>query len=81
MLFLGLADFLSGEPVHVVASSGGTFLRQRATYLRVDPLGLRGASFADVPPPPSSTGVHAAETSSVAAADVSPPTTSNDSDI
>ena len=81
MLFLGLADFLSGKPVHVVASSGGTFFRQRTAHLRVDPLGLRGASFGDVPPPPSSTGVHAAETSSAAAADISPPTTSNDLDI
>ena len=29
LLFLGLADFLSGEPVFVVASLGATFLRQR----------------------------------------------------
>ena len=83
LLFLGLADFPSSEPVHVVAPLGAIFLRQRATHLRVDPLGTRGASSGVVHPPPSSTGVDAAETSSVATADadVSPPTTSDDSNI
>ena len=80
LLFLGLADFPSSEPVHVVTHLGATFLRQRATHLRVDHSGHRGASSGDVPLPPSSTGVDAAETSG-AAADVPPPTTSNDSDI
>ena len=32
LLFLGLADFPSGEPVHVVAPLGATFLRQRAAH-------------------------------------------------
>ena len=88
LLFLGLADFPSGEPVHVVPLLGATFLRQRAVHLRVDPLGPRGASSSDVPPPPSSIGVDAAETSgggggaaAAADADVPPPTTSNDSNI
>ena len=84
LLFLGLADFPSVEPVHVVAPLGATFLRQRAAHLRVDPSGPRGASFGDVPFPPSSTGVDATETSGAAVAasnDVSPPTTSDDSDI
>ena len=83
LLFLGLADFPSGEPVHVVAPLGATFLRQRAAQLRVDPSGPRGASSGDVPPPPSSTGVDAAETSgaAAAAADVPPSTTSDDSNI
>ena len=80
LLFLGLADFPSSEPVHVVAPLGATFFRQRATHLRVDHSGHRGASSGDVPLPPSSTGVDAAETSG-AAADVPPPTTSDDSDI
>ena len=80
LLFLGLADFSSGKPVHVVAPLGATFLRQRAAHLRVNPSGPRGASSGDVPPPPSSIGVAAAETSS-AAADVSPPTISDDLDI
>ena len=73
LLFLGLADFPIGEPVHVVGPLGATFLQQRAAYLRVDPSGPRGASSSDVPPPPSSSGA--------TAADVPPPTTSDDSDI
>ena len=82
-LFLGLDDFPSGEPVHVVAPIGATFLRQRAAHLRVDPSRPRGASSGVVPPPPSSTGADAAETSGAAAADadVPPSTTSDDSDI
>ena len=83
MLFLGLVDFPSGEPIHVVSPIGATFLRQRTTHLRVDPSYPRGASSGVVPPPPSFTGTNAVETSGVAAADVDvpPPTTSNDSDI
>ena len=73
LLFLGLADFPSGELIHVVAPLGATFLRQRAAHLRVDPSGPRGASSGDVPPPPFST--------SAAAVDIPPPTTSDDSDI
>ena len=80
LLFLGLADFPSREPIHVVGPLGATFLRQRAAHLRVDPSVSRGASSSSVPPPPSST--NAAETSGVAAAtDVPPPTTLDDSDI
>ena len=79
-MFLGLADFPSNEPVHVVGPLHATFLRQRAAHLRADPSVSRGASSSSVPPPPSSIG--AAETSgAVAATDVPPPTTSNDSDI
>ena len=37
LLFFDLDDFPFGEPVHVVAPIGATFLRQRATHLRVDP--------------------------------------------
>ena len=82
MLFLGLADFLAGEPVHIVGPLGATFLRQRAAHLRVNPLGPRGASSGDVPPPPPSTGDVVAETSGGgAAADVPPPTTLDDSYI
>ena len=83
LLFLGLVDFPSGEPVHVVAPLGATFIRQRAAHLRVDPLGPRGASSGDVPPPSSSIGADAAETSGAAAADadVPPSTTLDDSDI
>ena len=83
LLFFGLADFPSGEPVHVVAPLGATFLRQRATHLRVDPSGPKGTSSGNIPPPPSSTGTDVAETSGVAAAaaDIPPPTISNDLDI
>ena len=80
LLFLGLANFPSSEPVHVVSPLGATFLRQRATHLRADPSVSRGVSSSSVPHPPSSTG--AAETFGAAAAtDVPPPTTSDDSDI
>ena len=83
LLFLSLADFPSGEPVHVVTPLGATFLRQRTAHLRVDPSGPRGASSGDVLLPPSSTGADAAKTfgGAVADADVPPPTTSDDSDI
>ena len=81
MLFLGLADFPSSEPVHVIGLIGITFLKQRPAHLRVDPSGPRGTSSGDVPPPPSSTSVDAVETSSAVAADIPPPTTLDDSDI
>ena len=83
LLFLGLADFPSGEPVHVVAPISATFLRQRAVHLRVDPSHPRGASSGVVPLPPFSTGADAAETSGAASADadVPLPTTSDDSNI
>ena len=81
LLFLGLNGFPSGEPVHVVAPIGATFLRQRAAHLRVAPSCPRGASSCAVPPP-SSTDVDAAEISGAAAdADVPSPTTLDDSDI
>ena len=86
LLFLGLADFPSSEPVHVVPPLSATFLRQTAAHLRVDPSSPRGASFGVVPPPPFSTGADAAETFGAAAAaaatvDIPPPTTLDDSDI
>ena len=36
LLLLGLADFPSSEPVHVVGPLGATFLHQRAAHLRAD---------------------------------------------
>ena len=82
LLFLGLDGFPSGEPMHVVAPIGTTFLKQRATHLRVAPSRPRGASSSDIPSPPSSTGADAIETSGATAdADVPPPTASDDSDI
>ena len=85
LLFLGLDGFPSGEPVHVVAPIGATFLWQMAAYLRVASSHPRGVSSGAVPPPPFSTGADAAETSggggAAAATDVPPSTTSDDSDI
>ena len=75
LLFLGLDGFPSGEPVHVVAPIGATFLRQRAAHLRVDPTCPKGASSDVIPPPPSSTGADATNV------DVPPSTTSDDLDI
>ena len=77
LLYLGLDGFSSGEPVHVIASIGATFLRQRAAQLRVAPPRTRGASSSGVPPPPFSTGTAATD----ADADVPPPTALDDSDI
>ena len=80
--FLGLNGFPSGEPVHVIAPIGATFLKQRAAHLRVAPSRPRGASSSVVPPPPSSTGANATDTSSaIADVDVPPLTVSDDSDI
>ena len=83
LLFLGLANFPPGEPIHVVAPISATFFRQRAAQLRVDPMRPRGASSGVVPPPPSSIGADAAEAFGAATADVDVPlpTTSDDSDI
>ena len=77
LLYLGLDSFPSGEPVHVVALIGATFLRQRAAHLRVGPMRPRGASSGAVPLPPSSTGANTVKASG-ATADVPPSTTSND---
>ena len=83
LLFLGLDDFPAGEPVHVLAPIGATFLRQRAAHLRVGPMHPRGASSGVVPPPPSSTGADTVEASGAAVVngDVPPPTTSDDTNI
>ena len=51
--------------------------------MRVGSTHPRGVSSGDIPPPPSSTGANTVDASDAAAADadVSPPTTSDDSDI
>ena len=80
LLFLGLVDFPVGEPIHVIAPIGATFLRQRAAHWRVGSTHLRGVSSSVVPSPTSATTVEAF--GAVAAdADVPPPTTLDDSDI
>ena len=82
-LFLGLDDFPAGEPVHIIAPIGGTFLRYKSAHLRVGPMRLRSASSGVGSPPPSSTGVDTAKVFGGAAADadVPPLTTSDDLDI
>ena len=82
-MFLSLDDFPTGEPVHIIASIGATFLKQRAAHLRVGPTHPKGALSVVVPSPPSSTGADTAKASGAIAtdADVPPPTTSDDSDI
>ena len=83
LLFLSLDNFPTGEPVHVVAPKGATFLRQRVAHLRASSTRPRVEPSGVVPPPPSSTGDATAEASGATAADVDvpSPTTSNDSDI
>ena len=83
LLFLGLVDFSASEPVHIIAPIGATFLRQRATHLRVGSTRPRGASSGLIPPHPFSTGADIVEAFGLAAADgdVPPPTTSDDSNI
>ena len=80
LLFLSLVDFPAGEPVHVIAPIGATFLKQRVAHLRVGSTRSRDESSDTVPPPPSSTGVDTTEASDAAAVDayVHPSTTSDD---
>ena len=80
LLFLSLADFPSGESIHIITPIDATFLRQRAAHLRVDPSRPKGASSGV---PPSSTGADMVEAfgATTADADVPPLTTSDDSDI
>ena len=82
LLYLGLDGFPFGEPVHVTAPIGATFLHQRAAQLRVAPSRPRGASSSGVPLPPSSTGTAATKTSGATSdADVPSPIALDDSDI
>ena len=83
LLFLNLDVFPAGEPIHIIAPIGATFLRQRAAHLRVGPMCPRGASSGVVPPHPSFIVADTAEASGAAVAnvDVPPLTTSDVSDI
>ena len=73
----------ASEPVHVVASTSATFLRQRAAYMRAGSTRPRVEPSGAVPLPPSSIGDVLAKASGAGAADadVPPPTTSDDLDI
>ena len=83
LLHLGLDEFPTSEPIHIIAPTGATFLRQRAAQMRGSSKHPRVEPFSVAPPPPSSTGDTMAEefVDPAAAADVPPPSTSDDSDI
>ena len=84
LLFLGLDDFPTSEPVYIIAPIGATFLRQRATHMRESSKHPRVEPSGTAPLPPSSTSTTSGEASAYpvgAAAAVPPPSTSNDFDI
>ena len=85
LLFLGFDDFPASEPVHIVASIGATFLRQRVAQMRESSKRPRVEPFGTTPPPPSSTGTTSCEASTDpvggGAAAVPSPSTSDDFDI
>ena len=81
-LLLGLDDFPASEPIHIVASIGATFLRQRAVHMKESSKRPRVEPSSIAPPPPSSTSTTSSEASAdPVAAVVPPPSTSNDFDI
>ena len=75
LLHLGLEEFPSSEPIHIIASIGVTFLRQRAAQMRASSKHPKVESSLGVappsPPPPSSSGDPTAD----------PPSTLDDSII
>ena len=83
LLHLGLNEFPTSEPVHIIAPIGATFLRQRATQMRASSERPRVESSSGVAPsPPSSSSDLTADAyvDPTAAADP-PPSTSDDSSI
>ena len=83
LLHLGLDDFPTSEPVHIIAPIGATLLRLRATQLRASSKCPRDEPSGVAFPPPTFTGDTTAEASidPAATAVVPPPTTSDDLDI
>ena len=85
LLFLGLDDFPTFEPIHIVAPIRATFLRQRAAHMRESSKRPRVERSGTTPPPPSSTGTTSGELFvdpvGVAIAAVPPPSTLDDFDI
>ena len=86
LLHLGLDEFSTSEPVHIIAPIGTTFLRQRAAQMRASfkcPMVKSSSGVASLPPPPPfSTGdlvtdAYVDPTAAVA----HPPSTSDDPDI
>ena len=84
-MHLGLVEFPAFEPVHIIAPTGATFLRQRAAQLRANSKRPRVEPTDVAPPPPSSTSDTTAgepvDHATDAATNVPPPPTSDDSDI
>ena len=83
-MHLGLVEFPTSEPVHIVAPIGASFLRQRATHLKASSKRPRVEPSGVAPPSPSSTSDAMAEKPVDhidAAAVVPPPPTSDDSNI
>ena len=83
MLHLGLEDFPTSEPVHIMAPIGATFLRQRAAQMRASSKCPRVESSSGAPPPPPpSLGDPAADKFvDLLVAASPPPSTSDDSSI
>ena len=82
LLYLGLDDFPASKPIHIVAPIGASFLKQRAAYLRESSKCPRVEPSGTVPPPPSSIGTTSGEAyADPVAADVPPPSASDDFDI
>ena len=83
-LFLGLDDFHTFEPIHIIAPIGATFLRQRVAQIRESSKCPR-VEPSSTAPPPSSTGTTFGEASADlvggVVAVVPPPFTSDDFDI
>ena len=85
LLFLGLDNFPTFEPVHIVAPISATFLRQTAAYMRESSKRPRVEPSCTTPPPPSSTGTSSGEVFvdpvGVGVVAVPPPSTLDDFDI
>ena len=78
LLHLGLDEFPTSEPIHIIAPIGATFLRQRASSKRPK---VESSSGVAPPPPPSSGDSPADEYVDSTATAAPPPFTSDDSSI
>ena len=83
LLHLGLKEFPTFEPVHIIAPIGATFLRQRVAQMRAISKRPRVQSSLGValPPPPSSGDLTANAYVDPTAAAAPPPSTSDDLSI
>ena len=82
LLHLGLEDFPTSEPVHIIAPIGATFLRQRAAQMKASSKRPCVESFSGVAShPPSSSDPTAEEFFDPTIAVDLPPSTSGDSSI